>query len=31
VVMVKGSAGSRMSRVVTHLEDLKGDTDKHAL
>jgi len=25
VVMVKGSAGSRMSRVVSHLDDLKGE------
>ncbi|HMA49258.1 MAG TPA: Mur ligase family protein, partial [Magnetospirillaceae bacterium] len=31
VVMVKGSAGSRMSRIVTHLEELKGDNDKNAL
>jgi UDP-N-acetylmuramoyl-tripeptide--D-alanyl-D-alanine ligase len=26
VVMVKGSAGSRMGRVVSHLNDLKGET-----
>jgi UDP-N-acetylmuramoyl-tripeptide--D-alanyl-D-alanine ligase len=26
VVMVKGSAGSRMGRVVSHLDDLKGET-----
>ena len=31
VVMIKGSAGSRMSRVVTHLDELKGDIDKNAL
>jgi UDP-N-acetylmuramoyl-tripeptide--D-alanyl-D-alanine ligase len=31
VVMIKGSAGSRMARVVAHLDALKGDTDHHAV